>query len=895
MATPERLILVDASSLIYRAYYAIPANFSTADGLQTNAIYGFATMFRKILSGRQPERGAVVFDAPGKTFRDDKYPAYKAHRPRMDPELREQLEWVDKLVEAHAFPRLRVPGYEADDVIGTLTKLAVAAGMEVYIISGDKDFAQLISDQVRMVDTLRDVSYDPELVRKKWGVVPDKFVDMLAMMGDKVDNVPGIPGVGQKTATKLLDQYGTLDGILAHIDELKGKRKQRFEDNRDQVLLSRELVTIDTKVPIELGLDDLKLSPVEPSALNELYKRLEFYSLLSEEEAAKDQAADADADFAVVASLAALDRLLASLPGDDEGAVAVHAVYDDPSPVRGTLAGLGISFEPNKARFVPLACVDGLGDAAIAKLEPWLESTTRYKIGHDCKALWVALRRVGVDLRGVVGDTMLESFLIDPAKLIPHELPQLTKEYLQRTIPPAKRVLGSGKKAKLFSELEAAKIGEWACQQVEAVAACFAVMRPRLDEEGHRDYLEQTELPLSWVLGQMELDGVAVDSDDLASMGEEFGGRLAKLEAKIFAIAGREFNIASPKQLGEVLFDELGLPVIKRTKTGYSTNAEVLERLAAKTSLDDHEIATHLLEHRKLAKLINTYTEVLQNAVNPATGRIHATFEQTVGVSGRLITTEPDLQRTPVKTPEGKRIRQTFVARPGCKLISADWSQIELRILAHVTRDPHLVDSFARGVDVHARTAGQLFEIEPDEVSAEQRGVGKLVNFATIYGQGATALGQILKVPRKRAQAYIDGYFRYYAGVREWLDATIAQAHVDGYVETVLGRRRYIPELSSNNWQDRQYGERISANTPIQGSAADICKLAMLGIDRELRAAKLETKMLLQIHDELVFEAPVAEVEQVQAIARTQMEGAYPLEVPLVVDVGVGDNWAEAK
>ena len=894
MATPERLILIDASSLIYRAYYAIPANFSTTGGLHTNAIYGFATMFRKILSGRKPERGAVVFDAPGKTFRDEKFPAYKAQRPRMDPELREQLEWVDKLVEAHRFPRLRVPGFEADDVIGTLTRLAVAADMEVHIISGDKDFAQLISPRVRMIDTLRDVTFDPELVRKKWGVLPDKFVDLLAMMGDKVDNVPGVPGVGQKTATKLLEQYGDLDGILAHVGDMKGKRKENFENFHDQVLLSRELVTIDQKVPLELGLADLKLVEVEPRALNELYKRLEFYSLLSEEEAAKDQAADANADFAAITSLAELDALIASCPGADEGAVAIMAFFDGPSPMSGALAGLAFSLAPNSARFVPLACVDGLGEAAIAKLRPYLESPARYKLGHDCKALWVALRRVGVTLRGVVGDTMLESFLVDPAKLIPHGLEQLTKEYIQRTLPPAKRVLGAGKKAKRFSELPAASLVEWCCQRVEAVTAVFGVLRPRLDEEGHRDYLEDVELPLSWVLGQMELDGVAVDSEDLAKMGGEFGERLTTLEAAIYKIAGREFNIASPRQLGEVLFDELKLPVIKRTKTGYSTNAEVLERLAAKTDLPGHEIATHLLEHRKLAKLINTYTEVLQNAVNPGTERIHATFQQTTGVSGRLITTEPDLQRTPVKTPEGRRIRQTFVARPGHKLISADWSQIELRLLAHFTRDEHLVDSFARGVDVHARTAGQLFEVAPDAVTPEQRGVGKMVNFATIYGQGATALSQILKIPRKRAQTYISGYFEYYSGVRTWLDATIAQAHIDGYVETVLGRRRYIPELSSNNWQDRQYGERISANTPIQGSAADICKLAMLAIDRELAAAKLETRMLLQIHDELVFEAPEAEVEQVVAIARAQMEQVYPLEVPLVADVGVGASWAEA-
>jgi DNA polymerase I len=895
MATPERLILIDASSLIYRAYYAIPANFTTADGLHTNAIYGFATMFRKILSGRQPERGAVVFDAPGPTFRDKKYPEYKAQRPRMDPELREQLAWVDKLVEAHRFPALRVPGFEADDVIGTLTRLAVEAGMEVYIISGDKDFAQLIDERVRMIDTLRDVTFDPELVRKKWGVRPEKFVDLLALMGDKIDNIPGIPGVGQKTAVKLLDEYGDLAGILDHIDDLKGKQKQRFEDHREQALLSRELATIDRHVPLELGLDDLKLVSVAAAELNQLYKRLEFYSLLSEEQAAKDQAADASADFAVLRSPAELDALLAALPGPDEGAVAVFPVFDPPSPVRGHLAALALSSSPGVARLIPLACADGFGSEfhsePLAKLRAWLEDPQRYVIGHDCKALWVALARVGVRLRGVVGDTMLESFLVDPAKLIPHGLNQVVKEYLQRTIPPAKRVLGAGKQARLFSELPAAELCEWACQQVEAIAAAFVPLRARLDDEGHREYLEDVELPLSWVLGQMELDGIAVDRANLAAMGEEFGERLRECEATIYELAGREFNIASPKQLGEVLFDELKLPVIKRTKTGYSTNAEVLERLAAKTNLPGHEIAEHLLEHRKLAKLINTYTEVLQNAVNPATGRIHATFQQTVGVSGRLITTEPDLQRTPVKTPEGKRIREAFVAKPGCKLISADWSQIELRLLAHFTRDPKLVDSFARGLDVHARTAAQLFEVEPEQVTGKQRGVGKLVNFATIYGQGATALGQILGIPRKQAQAYIDGYFEYYAGVRAWLDATIAQAHVDGYVETVLGRRRYIPELSSNNWQDRQYGERISANTPIQGSAADICKLAMLAIASDLREAKLETKLLLQIHDELVFEAPEAEVERVTAIARVRMEHVIDLEVPLVVDVGVGANW----
>jgi DNA polymerase-1 len=888
---PERLILVDASSLIYRAYFAIPANFTTSDGLHTNAIYGFATMFRKILAGRQPERGAVVFDAPGRTHREVTYPAYKAQRPPMDFELREQLEWIDKLVDAHQFPCVRAPGYEADDVIGTLTKRALAANMEVFIVSGDKDFAQLISDRVRMVDTLRDITYDPELVRKKWGVRPEKFVDLLALMGDKVDNIPGVPGIGQKTAQKLLDDYGDLAGVLAHTGELKGKTKERLEDHREQALLSQKLAQIDCEVPLalELDLDSLKLTPVDPAALNSLYKRLEFYSLLSEEDAKADQQAGSEMDFAIVDSLAALTELLAALPSADEGAVAVSPIYDPPSPVRGGLAALALSLGPGHARLIPLACTDGLGDPALALCKPWLEDPLRAKIGHDCKALWVALRRRGIALAGVVGDTMLESFLIDPNKLIPHELAQVTKEYLQRTLPPAKRVLGAGKQAKLFTELSAAELLDWSGQQVEAIAAVFGPVRERLDQEGHRHYLETVELPLSWVLGQMELDGVGVDRVDLAAMGEEFSARLVELEAAIYGLAGREFNIASTKQLGVILFDELGLTVIKKTKTGYSTNAEVLERLAPK-----HPIASHLLEHRKLAKLINTYTEVLQHAINPETGRVHPTFQQTVGVSGRLITTEPDLQRTPVKTPEGRRIRQAFPAAPGMKIISADWSQIELRLLAHVTGDARLVEAFTLGLDVHARTAAQLFDVDVDKVDREQRAIGKLVNFATIYGQGATALSAILGIARKQAQTYIDEYFAYYSGVRDWLDATIAQAHRDRYVETILGRRRYVPELSSNNMQDRQGGERIAANTPIQGSVADICKLAMLAIANDLRTAKLSTRMVLQIHDELLFEGPEAEVQQVCAIVRDRMEHAHPLKVPLVVDVGVGNTWSEA-
>ncbi|MDA8020904.1 MAG: DNA polymerase I [Thermoanaerobaculia bacterium] len=886
MAQPARIILVDGTALIYRAYYAIPGSFSTSSGLPTNAIYGFATMFRKMLSGRRPEMAAMVFDPPGPTFRDEKYPEYKAQRSPMPDDLRAQLPWIDKLVEAHNFPLLRVPGFEADDVIGTLTRLALEEGMEVFIVSGDKDFAQLLSDRVRMIDTLRDITYDPELVRKKWGVPPEQFVDLLALMGDKIDNIPGVPGIGQKGASKLLESYGSLDGILENVDELKGRQQKNLHEYRDQALLSRELATIERHVELPLGLDDLRLTPPEPEDLNVVYKELEFYSLLSAEEDADAERVE-QADYVLGASVDELDRFLAELPQDRP--VAVVPLFDAPSAVTGLLAGLAVATEPGSGRWIPIFGDEGLGDAGIDRLRPWLEDSSRPKVAHNAKLLWIALRRVGVELGGVVGDTLLESYLVDPTKLIPHRLGQIARQYLRRTLPAPKQVLGAGKTLRPFSAVEAEDLVPWACQRADVVVESWPLVRQCLEKEGHLQTFVDVDLPLARLLGAMEADGIAVDRDDLHRVGEEFRSRLGEIEADIFSLAGHEFNVGSPKQLSTVLFEELGLPVIKRTKSGYSTNAEVLQRLAPK-----HEIARHLLEYRKLAKLINTYTDVLQAAVNPNTGRIHASFQQTVSATGRLISTDPDLQRTPIKTPQGKRIRQSFIARPGCRLISADWSQIELRLLAHFTSDALLVESFSKNVDVHLRTASEIFGCSIDEIAPEQRGIGKLINFSTIYGQGATALAQIVGVPRKEAQRYIDGYFEAYSGVRSWLDRTIEQGHETGYVTTILGRRRYIPELSHNSYMERSAGERMAANTPIQGSAADICKLAMLAIARSLRSAGLGTRLLLQVHDELVFEAPEDEIDSVCEIVRREMENPYPLSIPLVVEVGVGDTWAEA-
>ncbi|MCB9731779.1 MAG: DNA polymerase I [Deltaproteobacteria bacterium] len=889
MATSERVVLVDGSNLVYRAFFALPGSLQTSNGLKTNAIFGFATMFRKLFAGKMPAYGAIVFDAPGPTFRDDKYPEYKATREAMPGDLKAQLPHVQEVCERHGFQVLRVPRVEADDVIGTLSRVAQDAGHEVVIVSSDKDFGQLVNERVKMLDTLRDVTFDAELVKKKWGVPPGQIRDYLALIGDKIDNVPGVPGIGQKTAVELLEQYGSAEAVFAHKDELTGRAKKAVTENEALGRLSLELVTIDQHVALPVTLEDLRIVPPPQEDLNRLYIGLEFYSLISE--AARDALSETEgkSDYRRIARVEELSELMADLGKD--APVAVVPVFTEEPPAITEIVGLGLGIAPGKAVYVPFEGKgEVLGGRGLATFGRWLGDATRKKVCHDGKELWRALRRQDVDLQGVVFDTRLGSFLVDATKIIPHRLDQCAKEYLHRTVRPAKSLIGAGQSLITFAEADPAELSDWACHLADAVIEMQPIIAERVAAEGQTEQLLGHDLPLSWVLGQMEVDGILVDEASLESLGVEFRARLAELEQRVWELAGKEFNINSTKQLAEVLFEDLGLPVVKKTKTGYSTDQEVLDKLA-----EEHEIAQVIVDFRTMAKLINTYTDVLTKSVYPRTGRIHATFQQTTGATGRLISTDPDLQRTPVATPEGKRIREAFIAPPGRRLISADWSQIELRLLAHVSGDAGLVEAFAKGHDVHRRTASKLFGVGLEEVTPQQRQVGKTVNFATIYGQGATALAQLLKVPRADAKRYIDGYFEAYDGVRRWLDATMEAALSTGYVTTMLGRRRYIPELSSASPMERQAGMRIAANTPIQGSAADLCKLAMLDIAGRLREQKLETKMLLQIHDELVFEAPESEVETVSALVKDAMEHAATLSVPLVVEIGVGGSWADAK
>lgn len=869
MVSP-RTVLIDGSSLIYRAFFALPSTLRTPAGLPTNAIYGFARMFDKVLAGRRPTAGAVVFDAPGPTFRDRLYPDYKAERQPTPSDLRRQFPYVERLVQAQRFPQLRIDGVEADDVIGTLTAQAVQAGHEVLIVSIDKDFTQLISERVRMIDTMRDITYDPEVATRKWGVPPSQFVDLLALLGDELDNIPGVPGIGKKTAIELLKTWGSIEAMLEHVEQLPGRARRALSEHAELARLCKQLATIRTDVDLPVGIDDLRLSDPDPAQLDALYRELAFYSLLSEQ-----GRADAEHTALTVQSLDRPEQLDAL--GSDATEVGLFVLTEHPGTFREPLVGLAFASDPEHAWWVSWPPSDALRQ----RLARWLDDPEVPKVVHAARNAWAALHRHGLELSGVVGDPGLGSFLVDPAKNMPHRLDQVAREYLQRPLPSLD--------LRALSETEPDAVAAWAGAHAAASLEVWPILVERMQALDVWSVFEQLDLPVSWVLAKMQVVGILVDHDDLASMGEEFSRRKARVESRIFELAGHPFNVDSPKQLATVLFEELELPVLKRTKTGYSTAADVLERLA-----DRHEIAAAVLRQRSLAKLISTYTNVLTQAVE-ADGRIHAAFEQTVGVSGRIITTDPDLQRTPIRTEDGRRIRQAFVAPEHWRVISADWSQIDLRLLAHYSQDDRLLAAFAEGADVHARTAAEIYEVAVDDVSPEQRRVGKTVNFATIYGQGATALGQLLGISRNEATRLIDRYFTVYSGVAAWRDAAIEQAHVRGGVSTLLGRRRQIPELSSRDPMERAHAERIALNTTLQGTAADLCKLAMLVIDRQLSQQGRQARMLLQIHDELVLEAPADEVEAVRALVRQAMEHPHPLRVPLVVDIGVGHSWAEAK
>ncbi|MBS2030160.1 MAG: DNA polymerase I [Deltaproteobacteria bacterium] len=882
--TKPTLELIDASSYVYRAYHAIPS-LSTSKGVATNAVYGFTNMVLKALRERDPSHVALVFDARGKTFRDDLYPEYKANRTAPPDDLASQFPLVRQVAKALNVRTLEVQGVEADDVIGTLTKRAVADGFKVVVITGDKDFMQLVTPDVELYDTMMEKKTGMDEVVAKLGVRPDQVVDYMAIIGDSIDNIPGITGVGPKTAAKLIQDFGSLDALIAGWEKIeKPKLRESIGASREQLKRNRELVKLKEDVPLDFGPADLKREPLDADACRKLFTELEFTRLIRDLPAPPLAAVTPAAlNTVTVKTPEALAELADALAKASTFSLRVVAQPGD-RPI-----GLGFGLGEGRTFYVPFGHrylgVQQLNEAAVyEKLKPALESDTP-KLGHRLKDDWHALAKAGVTLRGIKGDVELASFLVNSARR-EHHLADLARERLRIELPG--ELLETGKKARPLTDALVEQAAAWAGAGADAVLRLHAFFLPELERQQLMGLYRELEVPLVRVLAEMERDGVRVDKKLLASLDADMEKELNRLLKEIYQLAGHEFVVGSTQQLGQVLFDELKLPVQRRTKTGNSVDQETLEKLA-----ESHPLPKIILEHRSLSKLKSTYVDTLP-ALCDADDRVHTTFNMIGAATGRLSSNDPNLQNIPVRTEQGRQIRAAFVAREGWELVSADYSQIELRILAHFSKDEALSDSFKKDEDVHTRTAAEVFGVALDQVTPEMRRAAKAVNFGIAYGQTSFGLSHRLDIPGADAQVIIDKYFQRYQGVRKWLDETIAQAKREEVVSTLYGRRRPVPDISSRNFALRAAAERIAVNAPIQGTAADIVKRAMLRVDEALAKNKLRSRMLLQVHDELLFEAPVDELDALGRVTRAAMEGAAQLDVPLKVDLGSGKSWAEA-
>jgi len=944
-----RLFLVDGYALIYRAFFALGAQpLRSSRGENTSIARGTNDFITKLIQTHQPEYLGWVHDK-GLSFRHELYPAYKATRERLEPEQQvdfdEGVTRVEQLLAAYKIPILSLEGYEADDVIGTMSRLAAAAGVNVVVVSGDKDFAQLVRPGVWILNpwhgrpgATTEKWYDTDNVTERLGVPADRVVDFLALKGDSSDNVPGVKGIGDKSAVELINTWGPLENILAHVDEVELTRaRNALREFGANGILSKELVTIRQDLPVPLELEKLKLEPPDWATLRDLFVHLEFTTAARKAGAqvvAAGDAAPRDASstavvhpptprmrYVTVDTVDALRALVARCRAVGSIAVDTETVLDAGAPpivtpLRANLVSISIAVAPGEAYYLPFAhrgkragqgdldfgdVVPVVEDTAIRNLPPllgddvaplraMLEDAAVKKTAHNAKYDLLVLRRAGVALRGLDFDSMLASYVLDPGRRS-HAIDALALEFLGRSMTDYTEVCGKGKNAIAFDEVPVDVACDYSCADSDVALQLRALLTPRLAEHELTALLDDMELPLVGVLADMEWAGITIDVPWFASLKERFARERGAVELQIYEAAGQEFNINSNPQLRDILFNKLALPVKKKTTTGPSTDASVLQELAD----EGHALPSLLMEYRELSKLENTYLDTLPALVNPRTGRLHTSFNQTVASTGRLSSSDPNLQNIPIRRELGKAIRRGFVPRRGWKLLAADYSQVELRLLAHLSRDPAFVAAFRAGGDIHRQTASVIFGVPLDAVTGEMRSRAKTINFATIYGQGAHSLSRQLKVDHAEAKAFIDTYFERFAGVRAFLDSTVAQARQRGYVETIFRRRRYIPELQDRNFNIRAFGERTAQNSPIQGSAADLIKVAMIRIHESLGASRLSATMLLQVHDELVFEAPPEEIDELRVLVDREMTTAIKLDVPLVVDIGVGDNWLDSK
>lgn len=887
-----RLYLVDGNGYIYRAFFALP-KLTNSKGLPSNAIYGFTNMIRKLIQEEKPDYIAVVFDAKEKTFRHDSYDAYKIDRPQMPEDLQQQIPYIRKICEVMGLPVLENPGYEADDVIATLMEHTEQEQVTGVIVSSDKDLLQLVREGVYMLDPMKDYYvYDERGVEEKWGVPPQQIIELLSIMGDSIDNIPGVKGIGPKGALELIQKFGTVENLLANLDQIEKKsHREKIQEYQKDLILSKELVQLRKDVPVQKGIQELKAQKPDAEAARKLFLDLEFYSILNDY---LSDSSSRGAEYMIVDTTESLRELVASI--EKAQRLSLWIETDSGSVLRGSVVGISISTEPKKASYIPLGhrglSVEQLEEEdVLAALKPVLENEKIKKIAYNLKQQALVLRNHRIKLEGMHWDPMVLSYVLNPTRHS-HQLADLAKEYFQYQIRDSKEILGSGQKRISARDAQIAALRDLSSEKADLAMDIAERLSEDLEKTGLNSVYYEMELPVLKALTEVEWNGVKVDTKTLLRLSQEMGKNLDRLVSEIYEMAGGEFNINSPKQLGEILFHKLKLPMVKKTRKtkDFSTSEEVLEELAA-----EYEFPQKIRDYRQFSKLKSTYVDALPLMIHPKTGRIHTTYQQTVAATGRLSSTDPNLQNIPIRTPWGRLIRDAFVAEEGNWLISADYSQIELRVMAHLSKDQTLIDSFLRNEDIHSRTASEVFGVPMEKMTKDIRNQAKAINYGINYGQSPFGLAQLLGIEQRDAKDYIDRYFQKYPGVKAYLDQTIEFVKTHGYVTTMFGRRRYIPDIRSRDRNVFMAAQRAAVNTPLQGSAADIIKIAMVEVQKEIQNRNMDVRMIMQVHDELVFEVSEQEKETVAKMVKEKMESVCELVVPLTVDLSIGKNWREAK
>ncbi len=896
----KKLFLIDGNSFCYRAFYAIRA-LTNSKGRPTNAIYGFVTMLNKIVKENKPDMLAVAFDLKGPTFRHKKYEDYKIQRKPMPDDLVGQMPYIKRIVAAYNIPIFEVEGYEADDVLATIARRAEEKDVETFIVTGDKDALQIVGSHIKVYSPHKEgLIYDAAKVKEEYGVEPDRMIDIMSLMGDAIDNIPGVKGIGEKTAVELIAEFGSLDGVYNNIDKIKSEaRKRILSENKEMAYLSKELALLDENVPIKIDFKELELKEPDQKKLLEFFKELEFKSLLKN----VTPKGTLKSTYELIEDEKAFKKLVDELADLKEFTFDFETTSED--PMLAAPVGVSFSWKIGHAFYVPMNPAlsmnsEDLGrksgvnkyftvENVLGALKPIFENEKITKTGQNIKYEYIVLANNGIELKGISFDTMVASYVLNPSKLN-HGLDDICLEYLSHKMTtPIEELIGKGKTAITMDKVDVKKVADYCCEDSDVTLRLKKILEKDIADKGLDKLFYDVEIPLIKVLAIMEINGVAIDKEYLAKLSKEMAHKLDKLTKDIYDLAGEEFNINSPKQLSKILFEKLKLPVVKKTKTGISTNEEVLVKLAA-----EHKLPKMLLEYRELAKLKSTYVDSLPELINPKTGRVHTSFNQTVTATGRLSSSGPNLQNIPIKTDEGKKIRKAFIPSSDANcLLSADYSQIELRILAHLSGDKQLLKAFKEGLDIHAFTASLVFGVKEKEVTSEMRSMAKTVNFGIVYGMSPYGLSQSLNIGVDKAKEFIDAYFERYPDVRQYLEGLMEEARQKGFVTTILGRRRYIPEINNPDMRIRQFAERTAINAPIQGSAADVIKVAMIAINEKLTNGGMKTRMTMQVHDELVFDVPKAELGKAKEIVKKGMEEIIKLNVPVEAHIEVGSNWLE--